>query len=171
MIIREATLTDRPAIARVHVDSWRTTYGGILPQKYLDDLSYEQRESQWQQCLDNSGYFIYVAEDESGQVVGFACGGAERTGDPIYQGELTALYILQDFQQAGVGRQLVTAVAARLAQMGLNTMLVWALQDNPACGFYGKLGGKQLRQRESAIDQQQFIEIAYGWTDITVLRQ
>jgi hypothetical protein len=55
--------------------------------------------------------------------------------------------------------------------MGPNTMLIWVLQDNPACGFYEKLGGQQLRQRESAIADRQFLEIAYGWTDITTLRQ
>ena len=31
MHIREATLDDVPGIARVHVDTWRTTYVDIVP--------------------------------------------------------------------------------------------------------------------------------------------
>jgi len=35
-----------------------------------------------------NGYFTYVAEDESGEVIGFASGGEERPGDPVYKGDL-----------------------------------------------------------------------------------
>ena len=47
MRIREASPTDATAIARVHVDSWRTTYAGIVPADYLANLSYVQREQFW----------------------------------------------------------------------------------------------------------------------------
>jgi len=47
MLIREASLTDTAAIARVHVDSWRITYAGIVPADYLAKLSYAQREQFW----------------------------------------------------------------------------------------------------------------------------
>ncbi len=43
VIVREASLEDAPAIARVHVDTWRTTYRGIIPEDYLATLSYQQR--------------------------------------------------------------------------------------------------------------------------------
>ena len=33
MIIREATRNDVSAIAKVHVDTWRTTYRGIVPDR------------------------------------------------------------------------------------------------------------------------------------------
>jgi len=43
MIIRKAKLDDATGIAKVHVDSWRTTYKGIIPDDFLNNLSYEQR--------------------------------------------------------------------------------------------------------------------------------
>jgi hypothetical protein len=49
MYIREATMTDVAAIARVHVESWRTTYKGLLPDDYLANLTYEQREPRWRE--------------------------------------------------------------------------------------------------------------------------
>lgn|GEM_PF-5890417 len=40
--MREASLKDVPMIARVHVDTWRTTYHGIMPEEYLAQLSKEE---------------------------------------------------------------------------------------------------------------------------------
>jgi len=31
-------------IARVHIDTWRTTFAGIVPQDYLDQLTYAESE-------------------------------------------------------------------------------------------------------------------------------
>lgn len=98
MIVREATHNDIPAIAKVHVDTWQTTYRGIVPDEHLANLSYERQANGWYDILNHApenGYFTYVAEDESGEIVGFASGGEERTGDPIYKGELMAIYILK----------------------------------------------------------------------------
>jgi hypothetical protein len=34
MKIRKAVLTDAKGIAKVHVDSWKTTYDNIVPDQY-----------------------------------------------------------------------------------------------------------------------------------------
>jgi HAD superfamily hydrolase (TIGR01509 family) len=39
--VREATPADAGAIARVHIESWRSTYRGIVPDEYLESLSHE----------------------------------------------------------------------------------------------------------------------------------
>jgi hypothetical protein len=95
MLIREAEITDAAAIARVHVDSWRTTYVGIVPTDHLAGLSYEQREQEWHRTLSipTGLEFVYVAEDTAGNVIGFAWGGPERSGHPVYKGELFAIYL------------------------------------------------------------------------------
>lgn len=54
MIVREAKLEDVGAIARVQVNTWRTTYRGIIPEDYLANLSYEKREKSWVQILMKS---------------------------------------------------------------------------------------------------------------------
>ena len=125
MHIRKANATDATAIAKVHVDSWRTTYSGIVPDDYLVCLSYEQRELLWrdQLCNTDSQEFTYVVEDSSGVVVGFAGGGPERTGHAEYKGELYGIYILETHQRKGVGRQLTSAVIKRLLQVGIHSYL------------------------------------------------
>lgn len=105
-MIRETIEKDITEIARVHIDTWRTTYQGILPDEVLENLSYEKREQSWQKVFDNSAKdsnFILVAEDKLGNIVGFANGGIERSGISGYQGELRAIYILESHQKKGLG--------------------------------------------------------------------
>ncbi|MBD1826674.1 GNAT family N-acetyltransferase [Microcoleus vaginatus GB1-A2] len=172
MIVREAKIADAPAIARVNLDTWRTAYRKIVPAEYLAQLSYEKGETRWQEILanvKNTGVFVCVAENDSGQIVGFAAGGCERTGKYVYQGELFAIYILEEYQRQGIGRQLVRAVATKLAELTLNSMLVWVLGDNSACKFYEVLGGEKVEELHTSRAGVALKEIAYGWKDIAVL--
>lgn len=173
MILREATHNDVPDIARVHIDTWRTTYRGIVPDEHLAKLSYERRANGWYQTLNHApeaGNFTYIAEEESGEIVGFANGGVERTGDPVYKGELNAIYIRQKHQGQGIGRCLARSVVERLSRSDINSMLVWVLADNPACRFYAALGGKTVCEKAIEIGGKRLIEVAYGWTDTANLR-
>jgi len=74
--VREAMPADAVGIARVRVDTWRTTYRGIVPDATLANLSFEENEKRWEcQVQGGDGRFTYVVEDEIGEVVGFASGG------------------------------------------------------------------------------------------------
>ncbi|MBM4257936.1 MAG: GNAT family N-acetyltransferase [Deltaproteobacteria bacterium] len=168
MRVRAAYVTDAPAIARVQVESWRTTYAGIVPADYLANLSYEQQGQFWEHVASTvcGPAALYVAEGASGEITGFASSGTERTGHPLYTGELYAIYLLADCQRHGVGRQLFQAVVDGLLQHGLSTMLVWVLADNPARAFYETLGGQYVTEQEIMIGNAQLKEVAYGWRDI-----
>jgi len=39
--IRRATPSDLAGMARVHVETWKTSYRGIVPDAHLDALTYE----------------------------------------------------------------------------------------------------------------------------------
>ena len=174
MRVRVATPEDVSAIAKVHVDTWRTTYRGIVPDEHLANLSYERRANGWIQILKRApkdSNFTYVAEAASGEIVGFANGGIERTGDPLYKGELTAIYILQSYQRKGIGRHLVQAVVEGLGRLGIHSMLIWVLRDNPACQFYAALGGHPVREQALEIGGKPLIEVAYGWRNTTQLKK
>jgi ribosomal protein S18 acetylase RimI-like enzyme len=148
------------------VDTWRTTYRGIVPDEHLASLCYEKQTSFFQRMLTSSGLFYYVAEDAYGEVVGVASGGAERTGDPVYAGELCGIYVLESRQRQGIGRQLVHAVVDRLVQAGIHSMLVWVLAENPSRRFYEALGGRQVATKQIDIGGTVLDEVAYGWLDL-----
>ncbi|HEX9027889.1 MAG TPA: GNAT family N-acetyltransferase [Anaerolineales bacterium] len=171
MTIREASLNDAEAIARVRVDSWRTTYKGLLPHAHLDSLAYEPVAENFRNMLAAEGRqgFIYVAEDENGEVFGFAIGGPDRTMNPIYTGELYVIYLLESHQRHGAGRKLVATVARRLVEDGMFSMLVWVLAGNPAQRFYESLGGRPLFEKKTNLAGGQYREIGYAWEDIRPL--
>ncbi len=174
MIIREARIEDAAGIAKVHVDTWRTTYAGILPDEHLANLSYERREKLWIDYIlsgAESRVFNYVAENDAGQIVGFASGGPERKNDPDYKSELYAIYILKEYQSQGIGHHLTQTLVKSLLQSGMNTMLLWVVSDNPARRFYEALGGQQIKTERTELGGVMIDEVAYGWTDINTILQ
>ncbi len=168
MLIREAHAVDAAAIARVHVDSWRTTYAGILPSDFLASLSYENREQTWSRALSASGRrsSVHVAEDGDGRIVGFASGGPEREGDPAYKGELYAIYVLAQCQRRGIGSRLAGAVVRRLVEQDIDSMLLWVLADNPSRAFYETLGARRIREKAAKVGGMEVTEVAYGWSSL-----
>ena len=169
-LIRPAILEDAQAIARVHVDTWRTTYAGIVPDEHLAKLSYERSQARWQEHLaEHPEQAAYVAEEPPGRVVGFTSCGTIREPVGDVEGELYGIYILKEFQGRGIGRSLVRQVALHLAEQGFHSMALWALKDNPACGFYERLGGSLAAERTIEIGGKTLPEVAYAWPDLTVL--
>ena len=167
--IREAGPDDAQAIAEVHVASWRSTYRGLLSDAYLDSMSVDEHANRWRRLLESaSGNHTFVAEVE-GAVVGFASGGRERDQDPIYIGELYAIYLLKQRQRMGIGRLLFAAVAERLLELEYPSVLVWVLAANPARAFYESLGGAYVRARELEIGGEALEEVGYGWLDTKAL--
>ena len=170
--IREATSDDAAAIARVHLDTSRATYKGLLPDEVLAETTYEWRFAVWSRALGDEGgaEFVYVATDDAdGRVFGFASGGPEREGDKEYDGELYAIYLLDTHQRKGAGRRLVQAVAERLAESGFRSMLIWVLAENPYRRFYETLGGVPVREKTIERGDRTLREIGYGWEDFKSL--
>jgi GNAT superfamily N-acetyltransferase len=170
--VRSATPDDAEAIARVHIDSWRTTYRGIVPNSVLDSLDYRERKQIWQREMSNSTrkQFVYVAEVTGGEVIGFISGGPERTGEyPEFTGEIYALYLEQAQQGLGIGRCFFEAGVHALLEQGHRSMLIWALTDNPACGFYRYFGGVVIATQKITVGQATLEETAFGWKHISLL--
>lgn len=169
--IRHGTNEDYAGVAKVHVDSWRTTYKGIVPNDFLDGMSYDVSEARWRRISGQNehSYAMFVAEDEDGSIVGFANGGRERSGDATYDGELYAIYLLQAHQRKGIGQELFRHIVQHLGENGLRSMLIWVLADNPSCRFYESMGGAPVREQEVVIGGERLREIGYGWTDLSGL--
>ncbi|MCL4872108.1 MAG: GNAT family N-acetyltransferase [Anaerolineae bacterium] len=169
-MVRPAAIEDAAGIARVHVESWQTTYKGIIADDYLASLSIAQRthDRELRLQLPPPGVVTYVAE-ANGEVVGFATGGRERSNHPEYTGEIYALYLLAAHQKRGTGRKLVQVVARDLAVQGHTSLLILVLEANPARRFYERLGGRVVLETTFMIGEQVLAELGYGWPDIHTL--
>lgn len=168
MTIRPAILGEENAIARVHVQAWRETYRGMIPDEHLANLSEEGRASMWKRVLSKPqpDCRLWVAVcDKTATIVGFANGGLNR--DPKladYTGELFAIYVLKAHQGLGYGRALFERVAADLQAGGHRSMLLWVIKDNPTVGFYGAMGGAPCSEKVDDIGGRPVVELAMGWS-------
>ena len=161
---------DLPAVTRVHIASWRTTYAGIVPAEHLEALSFDQQLARHQRIIARPGVRYLAARDEAGQIVGFATGGPSRDSDAAAAaGELQAIYLLADCQRRGTGAALVRRLAADLAADGLRSLSVWTLADNPYRLFYERLGGRADREQLIEIGGRSLVEVRYVWPDVAFL--
>jgi len=165
--IRSAVSADTRAIAEVQVAAWKTTYRGILPDDLLDNLSVDERVPRWAELVSTAGEVMLVACDAGGNVVGFVCGGPERTGQLGCDGELHAIYLLESVQRQGLGTMLVRMLVQELRSRSFTSMALWVLAENPFRRFYDALGGKVIAEREHERGGKIMLEVAYGWSDLS----
>jgi ribosomal protein S18 acetylase RimI-like enzyme len=169
--VRRATKRDAPAIARVQVDTWRTTYRGIVPDSYLDNMDYARSQRNWEDLIADKIHLstVFVAEDDKLGIIGFASCGAAREKKWGFAGELYAIYMRHEAQGQGTGRRLVLSVARELKAKGLDSMLVWVLAENPYKRFYDSIGGTCIGTNEFTLGGAQLEEIGYGWAQLDSL--
>jgi ribosomal protein S18 acetylase RimI-like enzyme len=170
--IREARAEDAAEIARVHWESWETTYRGVLPDVVLDERTVEVRRAFWEQVFHETDGVpgVLVAVTEEGRIAGFVAFGRERSGELECDGEVYALYLLKEHQGRGEGRRLMGEVAARLSAMGCQRMCLWVLAANRTVGFYERMGGSVIARRTERFGGEEFEELAMGWETMDHLR-
>ena len=153
--IREGRYDDLPALAALHVATFKEAHG------QHGAPSYELREAQWRAAFEREAdWFSYVAQVRDGQLVGFAKGTLHDGGVPGFDGELNKIYVLRAWHGRGVGRALVQAVARRFLSQGVGSMLLFGDARNPSNGFYERLGAERL------FSPQGEFHGGYGWRDL-----
>lgn len=165
--IRAAEPGDAVAIARVHVESWRTTYAGIVPDDYLASLDEALRVKLWQEWL-SSGAIVLVAE-RKGAVVGFVHAGKVREPVETADAEIFSLYLLMEAQGRGIGTSLLRGVAALLHEQGFRSVALWVLERNRSRGFYEACGGRLAASKVIDIGGARLMEVAYWWPNLTLV--
>jgi GNAT superfamily N-acetyltransferase len=161
-------------MARVIIDTGRAAHRAHTPDGLLDrqplEEAYAESERNWRRSLaeiaENPASLerIFVAEDETGAVVGLVMGGPARQELLPNCGEVYVLYVRQSHQRAGLGRQFVHTVTRHLAGAGFTSLVIGCLAANaPARRFYEALGGRVVAEREFDQDGVLLPEVVYGW--------
>ena len=174
--IRRAAKADATAIGRVHVETWQSTYAGLLPDKTLAQMSDVRQSAWWSRALADpkEARGVFVADDQDMGVVGFGSCGLVRDkpegldGREIRVGEVYTLYVEPDFQNMGLGRRLLDALFRQLRADGCDIAVLWMLADNPSRFFYEGLGGERIGQRVDTMAGVDVEELAFAWRDLTV---
>jgi len=171
--LRRANAGDAPAIARVRIDSWRTTYRGMVPDAYLDAMQVDASTAMWDRVLTAgpNTTSVFVA-DHDGEIVGFASGAMLAEPKHGLDAELVAIYLRREFQRVGLGRRLVGAVVDAQSAHGATGLITWVIADNKAArGFYESLGAELLVEQPFQWDGLNLVEVGYGWRDLPALTE
>ena len=172
IIVRRGRADDAASIARVHVDSWRSTYAGMLPEDMPLKLSSADHEARlWRHVLGRfrRRHYVYVAEHETDGVIGFISGGPARESGLDPEAEIYALYLLDEYQDEGIGRALFLRLATHLNREYGPSLVVWVLSENPSRYFYEAMGGRRIGRRTERMGSVEVQETAYGWADMAEL--
>jgi ribosomal protein S18 acetylase RimI-like enzyme len=171
VVVRAATAGDAAELARVHRESWRTTYAGILPLDVIAAQASRKSEAAWRRRVLEAPYWeaTFIAE-RGGEAVGLAnCGDARHQLEGI-EAEIYALYVLQPQQRRGAGRALVRACARHFVRHGQFGFYLWVLKANRARLFYEAMGGLEMAEKVERVGRlHSFAQVAYGWHDLTAL--
>ena len=135
--VRDAVDHDVPWMARLHVESWRETYRGLMADAVLDDPEFVSRRQRfWTAALSDPRYAanrIAVAERD-GSLIGIAMAGPVIEPDVQWSAQLYVLYTYAAFHGLGAGAALLDAVIEPATTAGL-----WVADPNPrAQTFYRK---------------------------------
>ena len=178
MKIRPAIWEDTPAMARVIVDTFLASNRGIMSdaalQRRKESWTYDVSARAWQQVIDEiaqgnrAATSLFVAEDESGEVIGFAMGCPSKDGaDADDVGEIDILYVRESHQRQGIGHALAQATAAHLAHAGMTKLHICTPEANiQGRRFYDKLGGRIIGTRDDYDDGELIVLVTYEWEDI-----
>jgi ribosomal protein S18 acetylase RimI-like enzyme len=103
-MIRPMTAEDIPSIQDIARDTWRETYHELIPEEI--QLKFIQQAYSTAMMLMRMEKTIVLIAESNGKTIGFAnFTRKDEDGDA----ELTALYILPAYQQAGYGKKLLEA--------------------------------------------------------------
>jgi GNAT superfamily N-acetyltransferase len=167
VFIREAVPGDAQAIARVHIDAWRSSYSGIVPDEHLSGLSYERLGQRWAESLSrlDKGEIVFVLVDTEVGVVGFSQAGPSSDPDSGYDAELHMIYLDPQYLGLGLGKSLLLRVIEWLEMAGMHSLVLWVLAENPSRASYDHLGGQTIVERQREIGGKTLTEVAYAWSD------
>jgi len=156
--LRDATLSDVPALADLHVRTFQETHGGG-PNAGV-------RAAQWSKILANPEpqSFCLVLQTDTSELIGFVR-GIRHTESAFseFDAELNKIYLLRAYHRRGLGKRLLCAAATRFVDYGLSSMLLFGEAANPSNAFYEAMGAERLYSESGEFHG------GYGWRDLRAL--
>jgi ribosomal protein S18 acetylase RimI-like enzyme len=148
----------------IHHLGWTRTYRGLLPDAYLDSLSYDACLARWTSALVDGTPLDILVADLDGRVVGFVTAGSSVDPDATAAGEIWDLWVDADSRSQGFGTVLLAAALDRLA-VRHGAALVWVLETNSrGRAFYARQGAvRDGVSRIRAIQGGSMTDVRYLW--------
>jgi len=142
MTLRVATAADAEALGRIHVESWKVAYRGIMPDDVIARTDLAFRTRLWTDRLATREWPVFVIET-GGELVAFChmVPSPDPGDDPKTVGHITSIHVLPQLRGRGHGRALLDRAFAEFRRRGYAEVTLWVLERNASARhFYEGLG-------------------------------
>nr|WP_259470239.1 GNAT family N-acetyltransferase [Serratia plymuthica] len=165
--LRMARPADAPAIARLHVQVWRSTYQGLATPAAYAALDEPRRLAQWQEKLQQPGKAQVLLAESADQLVGFCLADAPSHPQFGEHAEIKSLFVSDEHQRQGIGRRLLGAAAREMQKLGYRSIALGVVDGNDnAMRFYQALGGAPAGNYTDPGPLWRSSNVIYVWPDI-----
>jgi ribosomal protein S18 acetylase RimI-like enzyme len=144
--IQTADITEIPIIQNLAEKTWWPTYQSLLSEEqltYMLDTIYSIK-TLTEVIQNNSQTFIILRDVHGPQ--GFASYGPRPENPGVFK--LHKLYVMPNNHGNGYGTKLVEEVKDRVKTNGISVLDLNVKRDNPAKGFYEKLGFRIIGEED-----------------------
>ena len=160
--IEKSKKKDCKAIAEFITRTWNETYRGIVDDEFLDNLknTEEKRYINAINNFDEKSDIQYIIKKDK-KIIAYL--KLSKIKDDEYKEyiELQSLYVLKEYQKAGIGKELIQKAFNEAKKAGYKKMIIGCLEENRSNGFYKKMGGKFVKKREFKLPNQTLYENVY----------
>jgi GNAT superfamily N-acetyltransferase len=169
--IRPVTAGDVEVMARIHAESWRDAYRGILRDEYLDGDILSERQALWRARFQRPKPGQVGLLALSGTIaIGFAFAfpGAHARWGTL----LDNLHVLPSQRGGRVGTRLLHALTGHVMRHHPGEgLFLWVYELNTRTRmYYERLGAKQIERAEiTAPGGGTVAEWLYAWPDVEAL--
>jgi ribosomal protein S18 acetylase RimI-like enzyme len=164
--LRNARAADAPAIAALHLASWRDAYRGVLEDDFLDGPLAELMSRRWTEALaaprrEGLVAVAVLAGDAAGFIAILRRGAVAHVDN---------LHVRPGLRGAGIGRLLLGHGASRMQERGCTAaeVTVFARNDG-ALRFYEKLGAAIGPEETGETFGRPVLERRCAWPAIATL--
>jgi ribosomal protein S18 acetylase RimI-like enzyme len=149
--IRVAGAADVAAVARIHVESWKVAYKGIMPDHVIERTDIAYRTAFWAERIARREWPVLLLEEE-GEVVAFChmIPSPDEGDDPQRVGHITSIHVLPHLRTRGHGRALLDHAFAEFRRRDYTEVTLWVLEENASARrFYERVGFKHDGGRQT----------------------
>ena len=149
VLVRKANKEDYLDIANIHFTSWNLAYSSLLPKSYIaqeNDLSHKMK--MWKEVIAHPNASIWIAHPNASIWIAYDSRDSDNYTNLGFIAcfnkgnnyEITALYVLPEYQRLGIGSQLMHVALNNIHDIN-SSLSLWVLRDNvSAVSFYKKHG-------------------------------
>lgn len=133
--VKKINIEDIKELSNLEYNIWRSTYRGILPDEYLDNLDINHIQEKFKNKLYDSSVETYLINSDMSSIGYFSL----KYNNNIL--EVSKLYILKNYQNIGVGSFVAEYIKAKAIEHRIDIVESWVIENNYISeNFHKKMG-------------------------------